>query len=177
MVLDRTHYILATLKKQILHDVFNFNRLKSCFVRTYSETKNITNVDKLKDVLKQNENNVVNMMFDSDVIFHDENDNILPVITSNDVLCITSTEPIIWHSYVEHSSHNKGLALPFPPDKQQIARQFNILNETPQENMFIYRVRYKHGQLQVLVSIPKASNSILSSGMLAVMPTQEIGLL
>ena len=158
-VLDRTHYILATLTGQILHDVFNYNRLKPCFVRASSETKNITNVNKLKDVLKQNDNNVVNMMFDSDVIFHDENDNILPVITSHDIFCSTCTEPIVLNSYVEHSSQNKGLAVPYPLEKQQIARQLNLLNETPQENMFIQRARYKHGQLQVLVSLPRVSNS------------------
>ena len=98
-------------------------------------------------------------MFDSDVIFHDENDNILPVITSHDIFCSTCTEPVVLNSYVEHSSQNKGLAVPYPLEKQQIARQLNLLNETPQENMFIQRARYKHGQLQVLVSLPRVSNS------------------
>ena len=35
-VLDRTHYLLATLTGEVLNDVFNFNRLKPSFVRASS---------------------------------------------------------------------------------------------------------------------------------------------
>lgn len=52
-VLDRTHYILSTIKGEVLNDVFNFNRLKPCFIRSSSDIKNITNVQKLKAALGQ----------------------------------------------------------------------------------------------------------------------------
>ena len=50
-VLDRTHYILATMKGEILRDVFNFNRLKPCFMRAANEKKNITHMQKLKEAI------------------------------------------------------------------------------------------------------------------------------
>ena len=52
-VLDRTHYILATMKGEILRDVFNYNRLKPCFMRTSSERKNITHIQKLNEALQK----------------------------------------------------------------------------------------------------------------------------
>ena len=52
-VLDRTHYILATLKGEILRDVFNFNKLKPCFVRASGDTKNITHITKTKGSIRK----------------------------------------------------------------------------------------------------------------------------
>ena len=54
-VLDRTHYILATLKGEILHDVFNYNHLKPCFIHASNERHNITHLDKLKEALNKGE--------------------------------------------------------------------------------------------------------------------------
>jgi hypothetical protein len=52
-ILDRTHYILATLKGEILTDVFSYNRLKPCFLRT--QEKPISNLRELRNILNKND--------------------------------------------------------------------------------------------------------------------------
>ncbi|PIK45075.1 hypothetical protein BSL78_18062 [Apostichopus japonicus] len=134
-VLDRTHYLLATLKGEILSDVFNYNRLKPCFVRASSETKNITNIQKLRQVLKtkgsssekvarmrnvlsSNTSNAenVNVMQDAHIEFHDEFGNILPGVTSDHHVSY-DTKPMNVASFLENRAHNEGLAIPYPSIK------------------------------------------------------------
>ena len=77
-ILDRTHYLLQTLQGDVLQDVFNFNRLKPCFVRASKEKKLITDVNKLKDVYKDSINVHMTDDFAHNVQFHDETGNHLP---------------------------------------------------------------------------------------------------
>ena len=89
-VLDRTHYILATLKGEILRDVFNFNRLKPCFVRASGDTKNITHIQKLKEALGKNNDQPK----PEALHFIDENDEGVPVFDNVQVLNSGQVEPI-----------------------------------------------------------------------------------
>ena len=88
VILDRTHYVLATLKGDMLTDVFNpgsvpittpwfnFNRLKSCLV-THLEGKPITHLEKLQAALNKDT----------------RWDQAKPVV-SNQVYCIIQSEEV-----------------------------------------------------------------------------------
>ena len=155
-VLDRTHYLLATLKGEMLGDVYNFNRLKPCFVRASSEKSNITNVAKLKKVLEENQDNSVNVHLEENLedMFCDELDEVLPKITSQDVLCIALTDMIDVSDYVANSEQNERLAVLEPIDSELGIRQMeDLCRKALYDGMVVKRARYKCSDLQVLMSI------------------------
>ncbi|KAJ8048712.1 hypothetical protein HOLleu_01137 [Holothuria leucospilota] len=156
-VLDRTHYVLATLKGDILSDVFNFNKLKPCFIR--SAKQNITSVQKLTDALKQSDSNHVNMFSNESPIveFHDE--HVLPEVTRETVLCLSYTDPVCIQPYLEACEHNKGLAFPYLLKHEEYLKQFKLLSKAPKGDLEILRARYKLGQLQVLLSLDPGKKS------------------
>ena len=84
-ILDRTHYILATLKGDILTDVFSFNRLKPCFV-TYLEGKPITHLQKLKAALNKDGEQPTTEDRKLEVVY--ENGARPKTVDSNQVYCI-----------------------------------------------------------------------------------------
>ena len=94
-----------------MNDVFNFNRLKPCFVRASSEASNITDITKLQKVLKENQSNSVNVMLEREnsVVYCDEHDAVLPSVTKEDILCTDLTDVVEVASYLENGSQNRGL--------------------------------------------------------------------
>ena len=151
--------LLATLYGEILSDVFNFNRLKPCFIR--HSKKNITSIQKLTDAVKQSDSNNVNMFSQESqgVEFHDEHCNVLPEVTRETVLCLSYTDPLCIQPYLEACEHNKGLAFPYPLKHDEYLKQFNLLSKTPKGDLEILRARYKLGQLQVLLSLDPEKKS------------------
>ena len=161
-VLDRTHYILATLTGDILHDVFNYNRLKPCFIHASSERHNITHLDKLKEALnkgevaaKESENEPLT------VHFTDEKGTVLAPVTPRQVSVLRQIEPVDLSPYVMNMSQNKGLAAPSPLSGKQLEKQLDLLLEAPSENVPVQlcRARFHAGNLEVLVSMEKAKEN------------------
>lgn len=155
-VLDRTHYILATLKGEILHDVFNFNRLKPCFLRATDERKNITHIQKLKEVLgKSQESGQVNCENSKTPVFTDENGKQLPSVTAEQVSCLCQTDAADLTPHLDNVSENSGLAVPFVLNQRQLEQQLQLVMQAPSDGyMEIHRARFKAGNLQILTSVP-----------------------
>jgi len=160
-VLDRTHYLLATLTGEVLNDVFNFNRLKPSFVRASSETSNITDITRLQKVLKENQNNSVNVMLERErsVIFCDEHDEVLPNVTSEDIVCTGLTDVVDVAVYLENGSQNAGFAFPKPISHDCIFKQLDdTCSKTCYDGMIVKRARYKLGCLQVLMALADSND-------------------
>ena len=137
-VLDRTHYILATMKGEILRDVFNYNRLKPCFMRASTERKNITHIQK------------------PSVHFIDENDEKLPEFNAEQIMCVQISDPIHDSDYLNALTNNSGIASPTPLTKSDLERQVDLLMSAPtDQSMTLHRGRFKAGQLQILTSFDK----------------------
>ena len=165
-VLDRTHYLLATLTGEILNDVFNFNRLKPCFVRASSETANITDITKLQKVLKENHTNSVNVMLERErsVIFCDVHDEVLPSVTKEDILCTGLTDVVDVAAYLENGSQNAGFAFPKPISHDCVFKQFgDTCSKASYDGMIVKRARYKLGNLQVLMELANNNDSTKES--------------
>ncbi|KAJ8019259.1 hypothetical protein HOLleu_42250 [Holothuria leucospilota] len=122
-ILDHTHYLLQTLQGDVLQDVFNFNRLKPCFVRASNESKPITSVDKLKAACNENVHVRVGKNFPS-VQFQDEMRNVLPQVTCKDIFTIYHVEPIGASMCQENVKPNHNLAATVPLSKHQVKLQF-----------------------------------------------------
>ena len=157
-VLDRTHYILATLKGEVLRDVFNYNRLKPCFIRA-SREKNITHVQKLKEALGQSvkQTDVAQGKHSDDTIqFIDENDETMRSFDSEQATYYGSTEPVNEHEYVSLLTINKGIAATHELTHDELKQQFNLMMTAPVDRtMTMHRARFKTGNLQILVSFLK----------------------
>ena len=154
-VLDRTHYLLTTLKGEILRDVFNFNRLKPCFIRSSSDAPHITDIATLKRMLTSGEaqnDKSVEKTNGVHVMFHDENGQALPEVTSSDILCTGLTDVVEPSSFLPNES-NQGLASLDELGDEVIAMQRRILCKARFQGMLVKRARYKAGNLQVLTSI------------------------
>jgi uncharacterized short protein YbdD (DUF466 family) len=158
-VLDRTHYILATLKGEVLQDVFNFNRLKPCFIRASHEQKSITHVQKLKEALGQSvkQSEVAQGKPSDDTIqFIDENDETMPSFDSEEATYFGSTQPVDEHEYVLLLATNKGIAATHKLTHDELKQQFNLMMTAPvDKTMTMHRARFKSGNLQILVSFLK----------------------
>ena len=156
-VLDRTHYILATLKGEILQDVFNYNRLKPCFIRASSEQKNITHIQKLKEALGQGSKQVVRSTPSEETIqFIDENDETMPRFVSEQATYFGNTEPVNEHEYISLLTNNKGIAATHELTQDELKQQFNLMMTAPvDKTMTMHRARFKTGHLQILVSFLK----------------------
>ena len=160
-ILDRTHYILATLKGEILHDVFNYNRLKPCFIHSSDERYNITHLEKLKEALNRSEVALKESKNDkSAVTFTDEKGKTLAPVTPEQVAVLRQTEPVDTAPYVINMTQNKGLAAPVPMSNKQLEKQLGLLMEAPSDRVpiTVLRARFHSGNLEVLVSIEKASD-------------------
>ncbi|KAJ8048464.1 hypothetical protein HOLleu_00790 [Holothuria leucospilota] len=160
-VLDRTHYILSTIKGEILNDVFNFNRLKPRFIRSSSDIKNITKVQKLKAALGQERRpqpNDIGLETES-LQFIDENDTVLPCVSSTDIECVDKLESVDPNQYTKHTSENQGLGIPSPVNREQLEQQLSLILAAPKEPfMNIEKTRFKSGHLQILLSFGRSPN-------------------
>lgn len=153
-VLDRTHYLLTTLKGEILRDVFNFNRLKPCFIRSSSDAPHVTDIATLRRMLESSEppeDKSLGKTNGVHVMFHDETGQILPEVSSDDILCTGLTD-------VVESDHlpkelNRGFAALDKLSEEAVERQYRILCKAQFQGMLVKRARYKLGSLQVLTSI------------------------
>ena len=159
LILDRTHYILATLKGEILRDVYNYNRLKPCFMRAANEKKNITHMQKLKEALgKGNEQSEASKQ-NSDkqsVKFIDENDDNVHAFESEQIMCSHVTEPVNVTNHMYSVTDNHGIAAPRPLTGDELQQQFDLITTAPVDNlMTLQRGRFKSGRLQILVSFKK----------------------
>ena len=162
-VLDRTHYTLATLEGKLLADVFNYNRLKACFIKPSGQTKHITYINQLREAL----NNPVALKDqakaqpEQTVHFMDENGETLPNITSDQFVFVGITDPVDLTLHVECSSQNRGLAVPSVLSEDKLRQQMMLILEAPSErnHMVIQRARFKGGNLQVLISVERSETS------------------
>ncbi|XP_064651976.1 uncharacterized protein LOC135502801 [Lineus longissimus] len=154
--LDRTHYLLSTLDGKLLQDVFNFNRLKPAFIRATSEKENITNLQKLKDVLKKSDEvtKATSVPGNGTPRFMDENGKALDNI-GNHVMHTCKTEPVDLAKHMQFAEVNNGFAAPCELSSAQQGKLLAALENAPSESeVSISRARFKAGNLQVLVSIP-----------------------
>lgn len=158
-VLDRTHYILATPTGEVLHDVFNYNRLKPCFIRGSSDLKTITNVQNLKAALNESEPTCTAHDMQSDSLhFIDENDVVLPSVSAENIECLDKSHEIDCSLYLKYISDNQRLGFPFAISKDTLQRQLELILEAPTDSfMSIERARFKSGQLQILLSFQKSA--------------------
>ena len=117
--------MLATLKGEIINDVFNFNRLKPCFVRASSETSNITDIVTLKNVLKESQDNKLNVTLEDDkvVSFCDEHNRVLPDIKSDEILYTALTDAVEIAPYLKNRVNNGGLAIPEAIEQDRFFQQ------------------------------------------------------
>ena len=159
-VLDRTHYILATLKGEIIQDVYNYNRLKPCFINASSAQKNITHIQKLKEALGHNKetqegDNRINQTA-LQLQFLDEQEETLPMFNGEHAMCLGNTEPLIQDEYISLLTDNKGIAAKHRLTKDELRTQFDLIMTAPVDKiMTMHRARFKTGQLQILVSFKK----------------------
>ncbi|XP_072179729.1 LOW QUALITY PROTEIN: uncharacterized protein [Diadema setosum] len=153
-VLDRTHFILSTLKGEILRDIFNYNRLKPCFMKASDERKPITHLQRLKEALGKTVTPGDGETSDKpSVNFIDEHDHTPPECTADHIMCFQTTDPIQTSDYVTSITPNNGIAAPTPLRQADLERQFDLLTTAPSDNdMTLHRGRFKNGQLQVLTS-------------------------
>ena len=150
------HTGLATLKGEILHDVFNFNRLKPCFMRASDERKNITHIQKLRETLgKSQKSEQKNHEKSKTAVFTDENGKELPVVTAGQVACLCQADSVDLTPCLDNVSGNSGLAVPYELNQRQLEQQLQLVMQAPtDEYMHIHRARFKAGDLQVLASVP-----------------------
>lgn len=148
-VLDRTHYVLATLKGEVLTDVFSFNRIKPCFLRT--DKQPVTSLHQLKDALNQSnsneskiDQNVMNMIVD-------ENGMHINDIEVSSMFCLQAEE-ISLSEYFSSKSVNKDLASILELSDDQMIQQLNIVMNAPNCEYFdIVRGQFKFGFLELLL--------------------------
>ena len=148
-ILDRTHYILATLKGDILTDVFSFNRLKPCFV-TYLEGKPITHLQKLKAALNKDGEQPTTESRKLEVV--DENGDRPKTVDNQQVYCIIQSKEINLDGYFQYVEENQGLAACVQLTAEQINKQLSVVMQAPVEDIFeIAKGRMKAGQLELLL--------------------------
>lgn len=156
-VVDNSHVILSTLEGKLLRDVFSINRLKPAFVHASGEKKNITHIQKLKELLKKADESKENgeLKLNTQVpVFTDENGKSVPSFNSNQVLFLGETHPVDLSLYLTHVNENRGLAAPCQLDESKQSQLLKCLLKAPADETEInlHRARFKAGNLQVLVS-------------------------
>lgn len=156
-ILDRTHYMLATLKGEILHDIFSFNRLKPCFMRSTSQNRHITYISQLKSAMNNMNPQTSDRPIEETIAFTDENGLELPTITTNQVLCVSRTDPVDLNCHLNHMEENKGLCVPHILDEEQIERQISMVRKAPSNSqpITVHRARFKAAKLQILLSFKR----------------------
>lgn len=154
-VLDRTHYLLATLQGEIHSDVFNYNRLKPCYIKASSVNKNITDVSKLKEILEKNTRDKVHFISEGkdSYFFCDETGTVLPSLTSSDILCVANAGPMDISQYVLHSKENTNLAFPSRQQTATIAQHLALTAKSPTKGYTAKKARFKAGHLQILLRV------------------------
>ena len=165
-VLDSSHFILSTLKGEILRDVFNYNRLKPCFVRSSNERKNITHIQKLKQALGESDQTKKGQDNNDkeSVQFINENDENLPMFDSDHIMCLEKTEPVDETIYTTSMSDNQGIAAPTKLTQDELRKQTDLLMTAPtNDTMTLHRGRFKSGDLQILVSFDKPQSDNVPS--------------
>lgn len=157
-VIDRTHYILATMKGEILRDIFNYNRLKPCFMRASDDKTNITHIQKLREALGRNTTDKEQGCTNT-INFIDENDEQLPEFHVAPVECSQITDSVDTSDYLHAMTENNGIASPTPLTKPELDKQLDLLMTAPNTgHMTIHRGRFKDGRLQVMTSYDKVCN-------------------
>ncbi len=154
-VLDFSHVILSTLDGKILRDVYNINRLKPAFIHASGEKKNITHIQRLKEVLKRaDENDKKKLDAHQAPVITDENGKVISNLEQTHVLFVGLTDPVDITQYMTHITENSGLAAPFKLSETQQTNLLQRLLEAPAEGsqVNIHRARFKAGNLQVLLS-------------------------
>ena len=148
-ILDRTHYILATLKGDILTDVLSFNRLKPCFV-TYLEGKPITHLQKLKAALNKDGEQPTTEGRKLEVV--NENGARPKTVHSNQVYCIIQSKEVSLDDYFQYVEENQGIAACLKLTAEQINKQLSVIMQAPVEDFFlIAKGRVKAGQFELLL--------------------------
>lgn len=100
--------------------VFNFNRLKPCFIRSSSDIKNITNVQNLKAALGQERCPQPNDIETESLQLIDENDRVLPCVCQQTWSVLIELESVDLNQYTKHISENQGLGIPSPVNREQL---------------------------------------------------------
>jgi len=158
-IIDRTRYRLTTLKGEVLQEVFNFNRLKPCFVKASSQMEPITKIGQLKEALGQGSESKPKSE-KAVPTFTDECGKELPMLSDGQILFIGCTEPHDVGQYLNHITENHGIAALEPLDKNQLVKQSEILESAPSvsDPFTVHRTRFKAGNLEALVSVIKRSS-------------------
>ena len=152
--LDRTHYLLQTLDGRLLQDVFNFNRLKPAFIRASSEKENISNLQKLKEVLNKADQNALGVPNKVTPTFTDESGRELNCF-DNQVMILGNTESVDISGHLANANANNGFAAPCQLNSVQQERLLAALENAPTASeVEVTRARFKAGTLQLLVSMP-----------------------
>ena len=139
------------MQGDVLQDVFNYNRLKPCFVRASRESKLITDVKRLKDVY----NDSVNVHMADEVKhndqFHDETGNHLPPVTCSEVSILYRVKPVDVSLCSKLAKLNRNLAATTQLQERQITLQFKQLARASNSTMTVCRARFHMGHLQILL--------------------------
>ncbi|KAK6175914.1 hypothetical protein SNE40_014289 [Patella caerulea] len=157
-ILDRTHYVLATLDGHVLPDVFSINRLKPCFVRAPNLNERITHIDQLQQKLGKASHTVNSVTCENALEFTDELNNVLSRSDSSHI-CNRVTIPVDTSLCLSHYAENHHLASVNALSSSQIEQQCNLLSQVPNIDhmyMVISKASFKQGQLHVLVGTPNA---------------------
>lgn len=149
--MDRTHYLLQTLQGDVLQDVFNYNRLKPCFVRACKENKLITDVNKLKDVYNDSVNVHMTDELTNNEQFHDETGSHLPPVTCYEVFILYRVKPVDISLCSKFAKSNRNLAATTQLQERQITLQFKQLARASNSTMTVCRARFHMGHLQILL--------------------------
>lgn len=153
-VLDRTHYILADLKGNIIPDIFNFARLKPAYLRATHE-KNVENIDQLQALLKKaitSEPHTAHYLTD-DVV------SVGPTASPDSCYLQDTSVQNQCHwldQYMAYQHSNDGLLAPSQLTQKQKDKQLDLLMKSPAENDLteIEKARFHKGKLQLLLSVP-----------------------
>ena len=146
-VLDRTHFVLATLKGEVLTDVFNFNRLKPCFLR-YLLGKPITHLQGLKEALGQAKCNEVTKVSVETI---DENGKKPQPLDGNQIFSIFQDRGVNLDDYLPYAEVNNGIATQVKLSDEQLVKQLNLVEAAPVREYFEVKTgRFKAGQLELL---------------------------
>jgi hypothetical protein len=154
-ILDRTHYILADLKGNIVPDIFNFARLKPAFVRA-TGTKNVQHLKQLQDVIQKSEQAQDEKAVHSAYEFIDEKgcEHRSTTFTGDIYTCQSTLCDLNVHHSLAEANH--GMLAPSALSTEQQDELSTLTWQSPSEHDFttLVRARFKHGSLQLLMSVP-----------------------
>lgn len=156
--LDRTHYILADLKGNVIPDIFNFARLKPAYLRATGET-NVQHLDHLQSLLRQS----IQTEQPAAHQFTDEKGITCEPTSVDGCFCHYPVDDQCYglDPHISFQAMNEGLLAPSLLTPWQRKKQTALLAHSPAENDMskMTKARFQHGRLQILLSMPYGSTT------------------